>query len=388
MNRKNYFIASICILLSITACKKQGAPAPTAQGARPDPISNVHVQNLPGGAKLQYTLPASEDLLYVKAIYEFPAGTLKEVKASMYVDSLRIEGLGNEDQLEVKLYAVSRSEVVSEPVSVKIKPLTPPVISIATSFNLKESFGGITLTYTNTSMLNLVINFVKKVNNEWVEIDALYTNKREGLYTVRNQESVRTEFGAFVKDRWNNKSDTLKVTLTPLFEKQIPKPTPITYLPGDYNKHFTNFNYTYMFDGNYTNYMGTLAATGSDLPQSFTLDFGVPTAFSRFKYWMIPGGATREYNYAHPEEWEIWATNDLGDDWSKWTKIMDCKAVKLSGAPLGIMTAEDQAASRAGLDFSFPANVPKYRYIRWKTNKVFGGLPAVQIAELMFWGNQ
>lgn len=388
MNRKNYLITGLFILLSIAACKKQGIPGPTEPGAMPGSVTNVQVENQPGGAKLQYILPNSEDLLYVKAVYEFPKGNIKEVKASMYVDSLRIEGLGNEEELEVKLYAVSRSEVESIPVSVKIKPLTPPVFSIAASLNLTESFGGVTLKYENTSMINLVINFVKKVNNEWVEIDVLYTNKKEGLHSVRNQESVQTEFGAYVKDRWNNKSDTLKVTLTPLFEKQIPKPTPITFLSGDYNLHFSNLNYNYMFDGNYTNYMGTLAATGSDLPQSFTLDFGVPTAFSRFKYWMIPGGATREFNYAHPEQWEIWGTNDLANDWSKWTKIMDCKAEKPSGAPLGVLTTEDQVASRAGLDFSFPADIPRFRYIRWKTNKVFGGLPAVQIAELMFWGNQ
>src|SRR3546814_14292114 len=37
----------------------------------------------------------------------------------------------------------------------------------------------------------------------------LYTAAPEGLFAVRGFDTLETEFQAFVRDRWNNKSDTL-----------------------------------------------------------------------------------------------------------------------------------------------------------------------------------
>lgn len=176
--------------------------------------------------------------------------------------------------------------------------------------------------------------------------------------------------------------------IPPPAPKKLPNPTAIMTLPGDYNQFYAGLDYTYFVDGDITNIGETAVTETSALPQSFTLDFHEPTTFNHFKFFMWPTGAAYEFAHASPERWEIWGSNELQDDWGKWTKIMDCVAVKPSGSPLGTMTSADIDASRAGLDFEFPEGTPAYRYLRWKTTKTFGNVNAVGMAEITFWGHQ
>jgi len=372
--------------IALWSCKEEMPTTITGEGNAPGNVVDVIVENRNGGAKLTYTLPNDDDLLYVKAKYEYPQGNPKEVKASMYVDSLVIEGIGDTEELDVSLYAVSRSERVSEPVKVKIQPMTPPVQLVGSSLQVTSDFGGFAVNFVNEKRTEIVIEVLKENDGQWTNLDAYYTKSRNGIFTIRGQEAEPSQYGFYVRDKWRNKSDTVIVELTPLFEVQLPSPTPITILPSDYNLHFSNLHYGYMFDGIISdeNYMGTLASDAAVFPLSFTLDFGTPTKFSRLMYWMRQGDG-HIYNYCSPEDWEIWGTNELTDDWSGWTKIMDCKAVKPSG-PSPTLTAEDRELAAKGLDFAFPVGTEPYRYIRWRTNTVFGRLPAVQISELAFFG--
>src|SRR5690606_9340925 len=50
----------------------------------PGVVSNVSVKNVPGGAVLQYQIPADKNLLYVKAVYTTNTGAVRESKASYY----------------------------------------------------------------------------------------------------------------------------------------------------------------------------------------------------------------------------------------------------------------------------------------------------------------
>lgn len=372
---------------SLLACKEEIPTALTDGGNAPSIVSNVVIENRNGGAKLSYSLPVDDDLLYVKAVYEYPAGNFREVKASAYVDSLVIEGIGDTRELDVSLYAVSRSEKMSSAVKVAIQPLIPPVQLVGSSLNAISDFGGFVVDFRNESGAEIVIEVLKKSDGQWTNLEAYYTKSRNGLFTVRGQDAELSQFGFYVRDKWRNKSDTVVFELTPLYEVKLPAPTSITILPSDYNLHFSGLHYGYMFDDivSDNNYMGTLAAESAIFPLSFTLDFGKPTKFSRLMYWMRQGDQ-HIYNYCSPEDWEIWGANELTDDWSGWTKIMDCTAVKPSG-PSSTLTAEDRELAAKGLDFAFPPGTDTYRYIRWKTKTVFGRLPAVQISELAFFGD-
>ena len=391
MKPKIILFLLVIFSLIFTGCKEEYPGSLYEDGSIPSPVENVQVKNIPGGARLKYTLPESENILYVKAVYEYPEGNIRDVISSTYTDTLLINGIGDTKEIEIELYCVNRSEQESEPVKVKINPLSPPVELIRESFVMQETFGGVIVSFTNPTKADMVLTIMINNDNEWQPLETLYTNKDQGVFAARGQDSVLAEFGVFAKDRWNNRSDTLKMNLKPIYETLIPSPTPVTTLHNDYNKHYQTYTYLYLFDGIHgdpaaTNYAGTLLnSPASKLPQSFTFDFGKPTEISRFKYWMRTNGY---FNFGAPEIWEIWGTNELDADWSKWTFISDFKAVKPSGLPVGTLSAEDRATAEAGLDFEFPVGVPKYRYLRWKSTKNFGSVDYIQFSELTFWGSQ
>jgi len=194
-----------------------------------------------------------------------------------------------------------------------------------------------------------------------------------------------TQFGIYIRDKWRNHSDTLIKTLKPYFEQQLEHPTPIYSLMSDYNEFFGGYSHSFNFDDIISDhsYSGTLLKDDKPLPHSFTMDFKVPTKFSRYKLWWRPAHI---FDYASPEKWELYGSNVLVDDFNQWDKIGDYVAVKPSGSPYPILTALDRETASAGMDFIIPSDTPPYRYLRWKTTKTFGGLNAVQISELHFWG--
>src|SRR6478735_11538332 len=89
-------------------------------------ISNVSVTNLPGGAMLTYSIPSDPSFSHVLAEVSTKSGKIRQYKASNYINSLKIDGLGDTETYIVKVYAVNKSEVRSTPIDVEIKPLTPP----------------------------------------------------------------------------------------------------------------------------------------------------------------------------------------------------------------------------------------------------------------------
>ena len=66
------------------ACNEEPIGQQPIDNVPPGPISNVKVENTPGGAILTYSLPQDEDLLYVKAVYSLKDGVMSEARSSLY----------------------------------------------------------------------------------------------------------------------------------------------------------------------------------------------------------------------------------------------------------------------------------------------------------------
>ncbi|HYH55764.1 MAG TPA: DUF4959 domain-containing protein, partial [Anseongella sp.] len=116
MNKYKYILVFLAYLLAFAGCKEQEGMQPVNRNdQQPAQVSNVQVENLPGGARISYTLPSSENILYIKAVYEIREGVEQEVKSSYYNRSLIIEGFPNTEEYDVDIYTVSRGEVESEP---------------------------------------------------------------------------------------------------------------------------------------------------------------------------------------------------------------------------------------------------------------------------------
>src|SRR5690606_4213003 len=127
-------------LLAFSACHKQEDMGPVNRNdKKPATVSNVEVESLPGGARINYTLPASENILYIKAVYEIREGVEQEVKSSYYNRSLIIEGFPDTREYDVHLYTVSRGDVESEPMTVQVQPLSPPVKEVFKTIEIEPT---------------------------------------------------------------------------------------------------------------------------------------------------------------------------------------------------------------------------------------------------------
>ena len=116
-----YLAAGIAILLAACAEEERityydpDAPAPVALDR-----NTVSVTDLPGKSVIKYRLPDDENLLYVKAVYESAPGVVREAKASLFVDTLVVEGFGAEGDHSVQLFCMGKNEKPSDAVKITV----------------------------------------------------------------------------------------------------------------------------------------------------------------------------------------------------------------------------------------------------------------------------
>ncbi|HEX7844932.1 MAG TPA: DUF5000 domain-containing lipoprotein [Chitinophagaceae bacterium] len=405
------FVSVACFL---GACKKSEKTC--TDSSAPGQVTNPQVQNLPGSAKISYNLPNNTNLLYVKAVCNVK-DAVKEVKASMYTNSLLIEGFGDTLEHKVKLYAVSRCEVESQPVEVTIKPLRPSIWDVYYSLNVIETFGGINVSYINATRSNIVIGIlVKDSTNFWQHVDFHYSSQAQNNFNIRGfvqnppaQPQKQYVYGIYVKDRWDNHTDTLVVTKAPIYEELVDKtkfkdirsmgypipqlaPMPLSGGPivnaVDYSSSYPLKN---LWDGSTTTMFHTKQNVDQPIWVPIDLDQSAVSKYklSRFKVWQRTGTFT--YNHGNPHKWEIWGTNTPTVVGS-WVKLGDWLMTKPSGLPVGTNSNEDTQVATDGQEYDFPAGIPAVRYIAWKNvdcwSAIDGATGFFHVMELTLWGQK
>ncbi|WP_316814005.1 DUF4959 domain-containing protein [Pedobacter heparinus] len=393
----------------LSSCKEETiTPLYGTKGA-PKPITNATVQNIAGGAVISYTLPDDANLLYVKAEYE-RQGKMVVSKSSFYKKTILVEGLGDTNPREVKLYAVGNGEESSTPIQVTINPLAPPIYDVMESLNIRESFGGMNVKFDNVESTgerpyNIVIGVVvwDEKLNEWKDVDAYYTGLAEGSFSVRGLEAKQQKFGFFVKDIWDNKTDTLEKQLTPIYEEELKAPDdarkkfPIPQnrpLPIDGSLilepgNLSSWPFSALFDGVIGN-NGFHSNERNPLPAWFPMDLKKVTRLSRYKIWQRqnPDGGYL-YSHGNPHEWEIWGTNTPSDP-NSWVMLDHRIMVKPSGQPIGLLSNDDVEVARLGHEYEFPLDAPPVRYIAWKQidnwASIQGALGFLHLSEMKLWG--
>lgn len=377
--------------LFLSGCKEEAvSPLPNGAGdATPPAVTNLQAVNLHGGAKIKYTVPADPNLLYVQAEWTYK-GVSRNTKASYYADTLTLEGFGDTSECEVKVYAISRNEKKSAPVSITVKPLTPPIEEVFKSLTIKPDFGGVNVGFVNATRGNVVITVLTNDSTgKLVPANAFYTNLGNDSFSTRGFAPAPRVFGVFVKDRWNNFSDTLYTTQTPYFELLLNKSLfkEVNPYPGDINANI--YSASYPMNKLWDNSTSTIYVTANALgmPESFTFDLGVKAKLSRMKYFQRQSTA---FYFASqtPKIFEVYGSNNPAPDgnWASWDLIKRCESVKPSGFQLGIVTNDDIAYAQAGEDFNFPISAGAYRYLRFKMLQTYGNSTSITFSELTFWG--
>lgn len=384
------------LLISLGACKDNMNPKPIKTGSKPDPVRDFTVKPVPGGAIVTYKVPEGSDLRYVKATYTLNNGTLREAKSSIYSNSVLVDGFASEGEYDIQLVAVGLGEVESAATTVHITTLRPihqvVIDEIKAQSKMYATFGGINIDFNNQTESNLVIRVLtKNGKNTWNIIQTTYTKAKNGRIRIRGYESNPRDFGVFITDRWNNKSDTLSLSLTPVFETEFNKALFKQFnLPGDmYSPHpgaSKSRTTTVLWDGLHdANSFIFLSLTSSGIPQHFTWDMGVKSKLSRFVFYP---DYNAPYGSATPSVWELWGSNDPNPDgtFASWTLVGTFNSVKPSGLPVGQLSAEDTALGRAGEEFEVDPVAGAYKYWRWRTTATWGNSPFISMAEFSFYG--
>lgn len=392
MKRNHIFYLIFGVLLT-ASCSEEKYTSTIDDDVAPGPVRSVHTESLPGAAKISYTLPNSESLRYVKAVYSIRPGVQREAKSSLYTDNLIVDGFPSESEYEVTLYAVSKGEKESEPVTVKVNPLTPPLLEAYNSLTLEETFGGVTMQFDNSGEASLAVTLLTPSDGAMTEIETYYTKSIQGRHSVRGFPAEPRLFAAVIRDRWGNLSDTIFAERTPIFEEQIPKDRFVEYhLPTDtWEPHIAQGQMFQIWDGR-TAPNGGIGVfhtkPGSPMPQWFTFDMGRTALLSRYKLWHRGPGTSWAYQLAAPKKWEVWGTADTPDpsgSWDGWTLLLECDSYKPSGE--GPVTNEDHLyATSIGEDFEFPDGIPPVRYLRFKMLETWGFLDYIYIRQVTFWG--
>ncbi|MDR0815730.1 MAG: DUF4959 domain-containing protein [Bacteroidales bacterium] len=385
-------------MLAFFACSEELRHEPIGGGDSnaPDPLKSAQVkENIAGGAIITYELPDNTDALYVKAVYTTSQGMEKDVIASSYLNSLTIKGLGDVNARTVKLYAVNRQEKASSPVEVTINPLTPPVEKIKNSLAYTVDFGGFLIDFTNDDKEEVSINVLAgdSTGLEMLTYDALYTSLAGGQYSVRGLPNIENRFGIYVRDRWDNISDTLYFTITPWREDYLDKTLmKVFYVAGDVSFDQQGGKAASLFDEiKFTGSNLALTSTPVDFPHRLTIDLGVFAKLSRFKLWQRGHTAT-VYQHGEPYHYKLYGRIDdpgIGnpdDVLEGWTFLRECYSFKPSGLPLGQFSNEDWDYASAGEEYSFPRDIDPVRYVRLEILESWSGMLLTNFSELSFWG--
>jgi len=365
-------------------------PKPDEDSPVPEQVSNIQTLSTPGGAIITYTLPLDPNLFYVKAVYETQLGVVRETKSSFHTDTIIVEGYGDTMEHEVKLYSVGKNERMSEPVVFSIQPLPPAVQSVFSSLSLDPTFGGVKISFQNPEQANLAIEVIADttLQNTWTSVIKYYTKSIGGAFSVRGYESIEKKFGVLLRDRWNNKSDTLVKLLTPWYEEQIPRTAiSIHKLPGDAPGQ-PGLEPEKLFDGRIDGYNGYGTYRTGTMPQWITINLGQKVIVSRIRAHQHSGAHC--YQDGAVKSFELWGSNqpDTDGGWNQWTLLGRFESWKPSGSPQGTVTAEDiNYANVQGEEFVLENSSEAFQYIRFKALSNYNGSDALMvILELNFWG--
>jgi hypothetical protein len=378
------------VVTGITSCKRNdGYNTPiSADKTKPGVITNVKVTDYNGGSYITYTLPKSGNILYIQAKYEIRPGVSRETKASYYADTLNVEGFAKEQDYVVTVYTVSRANVSSDPITVTVHPKTPVFALVRATTAIQADFGGVGIRALNPlrKSVGVILTKYDSVTRTMKVFDQHYTKDSLINYSVRGLNVNPRNFGIYVTDKFENISDTLKATVSPLFEQLLDKGlfSPLK-LASDTPLGYEGYGWTLknLWDGVTDNSQpGWHTAPGNTAPFVCTFGVGKTYKLSRFVLWERPddGGGGEKFAFGHgnPRVFSLWGSNvavpkdvklplsapegtQLGD----WVNLGN---YTYPDPPSGLSAVNhndaDNAFVLAGVNFNVSLSAPECRFIR------------------------
>jgi hypothetical protein len=393
-----YFYLVVCGVLFFSCTDKTLEPINENMG-KPGVVTELEITCIPGGAIVNYRIPDAADLLSVKAVYTITNGNKRESIASYYDNQLVLEGFSDTLQHEAKIYAVSRAQVLSDPVTVTFSPLVSSLVKTAKTAQIFSDFGGATFTWQNEDEAPLTFDLqTTNAKGEWLTATIIQSSAESAEKTIRGYLPEPRQFRLVVSDNWDNQLIILpEETIIPLPENRLDK-TIMSFM----NLGFDTFlgawggKDVFLIDDD----LNSIAVTYAGIYPRFTIDLGKKTKLSRIVMHQRMYDA-KFYNQCNVRLFEVQyplvETPSQSGVTSEWAKAMDCEVVKPSGMPYAgdggniiDYTVEDMKAAQDGHSFNFPREMNAVRYVRvyvagsaslWNKGANLG-----QFAEFTFYG--
>jgi hypothetical protein len=407
---KKYKILLLLAAVTLFSCEEERNSPLSPEGNAPGQITDISEIPLPGGAEIHYKLPADKNLLYVEAELTTPEGRYMNFKSSSYSSEIIITGLASDKEIDVNLYSVSTGGAKSAPQTKTIHPLAPPFIEVFKSLSINAMFGGVRLNFLNDSGAELAF-LLGYFDDEGVftDYDGYYTKRVEDTtYIFRGLPPVTRKFGIYIRDRWDNYSDTLYADLTPLLEEEIDKSKwkkyildndgpfyPVGHMYYETNKMENlwdgawskSFSDPYMLQLPSAYMTFTLYTVNSPDPKSLTIDLGDIYRISRVRvnhYW--------QYTFSAARKWEVWGCSatppqDGNWNWSGWVQLATMEQIKPSGLPGTQYGEGDAEAWEAGTNADVAVEEP-IRYLRIRCLESWGTEPLMSCSEITLYGQK
>lgn len=176
-----------------------------------------------GGAKITYTLPSDEDVLFVKAKYTNSLGNEVFKVSSYYNDTIELDGFNDTLPHNVELYVVDRNDNHSIATEVQVKPLVSYIYLVQQSIQITPDLGGVKIEWENVSAKTVHVYVLLK--NEAYEDSTIKSSFLPNYQTyIRGLDSVNYNFFIKVEDFQGNQTrQEFIATVKPKFEQEIDK---------------------------------------------------------------------------------------------------------------------------------------------------------------------
>lgn len=402
--KKIIFILPI-ILITVIGCQEEFIGQTPTDNIPPGQITNPVIENTYGGAVITYDIPKDNDVCFIRAEY-MRNGILCTDHSSVYKNSITVEGFGTTDPVEVYLYTVDFSMNRSEPVIVTIHPKEAYIHEIFKTLEPLNDFAGITLKWKNEIEQPISITLLYKEGDSYIEKETYFSDIKNGEHAFRGFSDVLTHFKVFIKDQWDNCSDTLSFEFTPLYEVNLDRELytqvklPFDCTSVQYGAAWAAWDNCHdgdTFDLGWVTALDNNPENDGRFPIMTTFDLGVYAQLSRVTMWMrglveYGSGAFKNVEFWGTDEMktdqpnDYWASDDRGSWKDDWIFLGEFETTKPSGAS-GVATEEDKLWAREN-GFEFRFNVaPKVRYVRLLVNSTWSGAKCLELCEIAFMGN-
>lgn len=356
-----------------------------------------------GGAKITYTLPDDDDVLFVKAKYTNSLGNEVYKVSSIYNDTIELDGFSDTVAHPVDLFVVDKHNNHSEATATSVTPLISYIYLVQKSIVVTPDLGGVKVEWDNVSAKTVHVYLT--VMNETFE-DSIIFSSYLSHYTVflRGLDSVNYDFYAKVEDFPGNKTSQVYIaSAKPKFEQKIEKDTwtLVSNLSADGNA----------WEGETVNFWDDIIDTPENpddnsyfminrddnggalnYPMDFVIDFNKNVVVNRFVVWQrafdyenrTADNISEEYYYYKSENlrmFDIFFSNDLVE----WTKAGSFDI----GDPKdddGNVPAEATQEGIEGHMFLLDNATDPFRYMKFSITSNFGSEIYINGSEITLFG--